>query len=466
MVLSLSSLDSAANRKMTLDLLAEGDPAIVVGTHALLSKKVSIPNLGLAIIDEEHRFGVMQKERVREMRASVDVLAMSATPIPRTLSMAMEGLRELSLIATPPPDRLDVRTFVYEDYDSIVSEGLSRELARGGQVFFIYHRVQTLSTAEERLRELAPNARIGIAHGQLPHVELESVMRGFYRGEIDILLCTSIVESGIDVPNANTIIVPRSEHFGLAELHQLRGRVGRSARQGYAYFLTTPKSYDRKKDTSNVEKRLSTLVESLEHGGGYYIAQRDLEIRGAGELLGKEQSGVITGIGMEAFRRMLNVAARSIGLTSFAGECELDLGGHARLPERYCPDAVERMRCYRLLSSFQDEDEIERFRDLLADRFGPLPSQAQLLIDSHHLRLKAVDLGVESIKANSHGLNVRFLEDSRHLEKLGKMAKRKPDCELLPGNTLRISGDGDIYARVSRATQACEELIEAGQKVS
>ncbi len=462
-VLELSTLHSAADRNRTLERLATGQAMIVVGTHSLLSKGVRIPNLGLVVIDEEHRFGVRQKERMREMRANADVLSMSATPIPRTLSLALEGLRDMSLIATPPPDRLEVRTMVSKDHDSVVREALSRELARGGQVFYVHHRVQTIKSAEERIRDLAPSARVGTAHGQLPHAQLESVMRGFYRGEVDVLLCTSIVESGIDVPNANTVIVPRSEHFGLAQLHQLRGRVGRSARQGYAYFLLPRVSGDNGKGKTRAESRLQTIAESAHMGGGYHIATRDLEIRGAGEVLGEAQSGVITGMGMEAFRRMLASATRSLkGDTGIpASDCEVDLGGHARLPADYCARAIERMRCYRTLSAMHEAEEVEGFREHLVDRFGPLPFQARLLIDSHLLRIRANGLGVSSIKANSHGLKLRFEGSPDFADALVEMARRRKDFSLDPDNGMRIAGKGDMQELLHRARRTCEEIAQA-----
>ena len=457
-LLELSTLHSQAHRKKTLAELGTGAPSIVVGTHALLSQGVTIPKLGLVVIDEEHRFGVRQKERMREMRANVDVLAMSATPIPRTLSLALEGLRDMSLVATPPPDRLEVRTFVSEDWDSVVREALSRELARGGQVFYVHHRVQTISVAEERIRDLAPDAVIGVAHGQMPHPRLEAVMHGFYRGEIDVLLCTSIVESGIDVANANTMIVPRADHFGLAQLHQLRGRVGRSARQGYAYFLVPSAIKNSRKGGSKADDRLQTIAESTHRGGGHYIARRDLEIRGAGEVLGEAQSGVIIGIGMEAFKRMLSTATRSARTGRRVADCEVDFGGHARLPAGYCDSAVERMRCYRTLSGMEDAEEVESFREQLADRFGSLPAQARLLVDSHLLRIKANGLGVVSIKASSRGLKMSFGESPSFVDEILAMVDRRDDCRLEPDNGIRIIAGGDMHDQLRRATQVCEEL--------
>lgn len=460
LISELSTLYGQAERKVTVDLLASGEPMVVVGTHALLSKNVSIPNLGLVVIDEEHRFGVRQKERMREMRANVDVLAMSATPIPRTLSLALEGLRDMSLINTPPLDRLEVRTFVAEDWDSVVREALSRELARGGQVFYIHHRVQTIAVAEERVRDLAPGARVEVAHGQMPHAQLEAVMRGFYRGEVDVLVCTSIVESGIDVPNANTVVVPRADHFGLAQLHQLRGRVGRSARQGYAYFLVPSVASETGKSPSKANDRLLTIAESVHRGGGYYIAQRDLEVRGAGEVLGEAQSGVITGIGMEAFKRMLDAAVRSARPGAVTGDCEIDLGGHARLPDKYCASAVERMRCYRTLSAMQETDKVENFREQIIDRFGSLPAQARLLIDSHILRIRANELGITAIKASGKGLKLTLVESPPCVDALLDMANRREDISLLPDNSFRITGEGDVYDQVRRAMDTCAALAQ------
>ena len=459
-VLELSTMVGGKEAARTLERLASGEPSIVVGTHSLLGAKVSMPNLGLAIIDEEHRFGVRQKERLREMRAGVDVLALSATPIPRTMSMALEGVRDLSLVATPPSDRLAVRTFVTVDMDSVVREAIARETARGGQVFYVHHRVQTIGLAEERVRDLAPEARVGVAHGQMPHASLDAAMRGYYRGDVDVLVCTTIVESGLDVPNANTVIVPRADHFGAAQLHQLRGRVGRSARQGYAYFLTAGETVRNKKS----RVRLETLSDTAFLGSGYELAVRDMEIRGAGELLGDAQSGVVTDVGFESFKRMLQAAVRATQGRGVAPECDVDFGGHARLPAGYCASPVERMRCYRRLAAAESEGELEGMRELLADRFGPLPMPARLLVESHHLRLAASTLGVTEVKDMHDGVRFTFTDSPACADRLVEVSSSRGDCTLIPGNGLRLTGKDDVESRMRHAIELCAELADGAER--
>lgn len=457
-VLQLSSLQHTSANNRTLATLASGEPAIVVGTHALLGARVELPQLGLAIIDEEHRFGVRQKERLKEFRAATNILALSATPIPRTLSMALEGLRDISLIAVPPSGRLPVRSFAATDSDTMVQEALARELARGGQAFYVSHRVQTIHVARERVAELVPQAQVAVAHGQLPHAELETVMRRFYRGEIDVLVCTSIVESGLDVPNANTLIVPRAEMFGLAQLHQLRGRVGRAARQGYAYFLVPGREAA---EARKARSRLETLQASDHLGGGHYIAVRDMEIRGAGEILGAAQSGAVVDIGVDAFRRMLAAAQRQLaGAPAAAADCEIDFGGHARLPAAYCSSAVERMRVYRALAAKTAPHQLEDMHHKLADRFGPLPREARLLLDCHHLRLRAAPLGMVRIAANAAGLRLEFIAEPPCADQLLTLAGSRPDCRFA-ASALQLKVAGDAYAKLRAADGFCTELEQA-----
>ena len=450
----LSTLRSKVECDAVIAELAQGKPSIVIGTHSLLGDKVRIPKLGLVVIDEEHRFGVRQKERIRDMRAKVDILAMSATPIPRTLSMAYEGLRDMSFIATPPPDRLAVRTFVTVDGDTTVREALAREIARGGQVFYVHHRVQTIDVAIERVCDLVPEANVAVAHGQMPHARLEAVMRRFYRGEVDVLVCTTIIESGLDVGNANTIIMPRADMFGLAQLHQLRGRVGRTARQGYAYFLL-PSAVAKK---SKANARLLTLAEATHLGSGYQIAVRDLEIRGAGEILGEAQSGAVVDVGIETFKRMLTAAKRVQDTGTTLADCEVNFGGHARLPTNYCANAVERMRTYRTCAAAADSAKLAELRDQLADRFGPLPAPVRLLLDSHHLRLRAAALGITRIQAFQNGLKVHFLPESPCATALIELVQERTDCRLAPDYSLRISQDGDMVAQMRLALEFCTVL--------
>lgn len=450
-IVELSSLRSVPERAATLAQLAAGTADIAVGTHALLGCQVRIPRLGLVVIDEEHRFGVRQKEHLRKLRAKVDVLALSATPIPRSLSMALEGLRDMSLLATPPADRLAVRTFVTRDGDAVMREGLAREFARGGQSFVVHHRVQTIRSMAERVSDLLPQATVVVAHGQLPHKQLEAVMRRYYGGEIDVLVCTTIIESGIDVPNANTMIVPRADMFGLAQLHQLRGRVGRAARQAYAYFLT-PGNPARQ---GSVASRLETLVASSQLGGGHYIAARDLEIRGAGELLGDAQSGAVTAVGFETFRHLLAAATRAADGGELVTACQVDFGAHARLPARYCSNPVERMRMYRRLAAAADDEAVGALRAEMADRFGPLPGQVRLLLDGQRLRLRAAVLGISRVEATVRSVRLRFVPQPVCVTRLLDLVRERSGCQLLPDNSLRLDNEADMAGQMQLALEVC-----------
>ncbi len=412
-----------------------------------------MPKLGLAIVDEEHRFGVRKKERVKQLRSRVDVLALSATPIPRSLSMALDGLRDLSLMATPPPNRLAVRTFVAKDSDRTVREALARELARGGQVFCLHHRVQTIGSAVERMRFLAPGAQIAVVHARLPRVEIEAAMRGFYAGEIDILVCSTIIESGIDVPNANTIIVTHADRFGMAQMHQLRGRVGRAGRQAYAYFLAALDSI-----ATPARERLRAIGETSQLGGGHLIAMRDLEIRGAGELLGTAQSGAVADVGIETFRNMVKRASKLQRGEAPGAQAAVDLGCAACLPADYCPSPVERMRLYRSFASAAELDEIEQLRTLLADRFGALPSAARMLAATHRLRIIASELGITGIRPAATGLLLSFAARPQCAEALLAAAASRRDCRIQPDQTLLLSCGSDAAARAAAAAELLDLL--------
>ena len=455
-IVELSGLRAHKERSEARDALASGAADIVVGTHALLAHSVVIPRLGLLVIDEEHRFGVRQKERMRELRAQTDVLALSATPIPRSLAMAMEGLRDMSVIATPPPDRLAVRTFVAGDADHLVRDAITRELARGGQVFYLHHRVQSIHVALERVHELAPAANVAMAHGQMPHGQLEDAMRRFYRGEVDVLVCTTIIESGIDVSNANTMIVPRADMFGLAQLHQLRGRVGRSARQAYVYFLTPAAPGKNRK----ADARLETLAASSQLGGGYYIAVRDMEIRGVGEILGDAQSGAVVDVGIEVFKRMLDNAVRSTRPGYTAGDCETDFGGSARLPASYCANAVERMRMYRRLAATHSAAQLDALGEEMLDRFGAQPQPVRLLLECHRLRLCASAHGITRIQGTAYGLQMSFVADPPCADALLRLIGQRDDLALLPNHGLRISCEAVATQQLQRAFVFCAQLAD------
>ncbi|MBW3931608.1 transcription-repair coupling factor [Neisseria meningitidis] len=408
-VASLSRFNNSKATKAALEGMADGTVDIVIGTHKLVQDDIKFKNLGLVIIDEEHRFGVRQKEQLKRLRANVDILTMTATPIPRTLSMALEGLRDFSLITTAPSRRLAVKTFVKPFSEGSVREAVLRELKRGGQVFFLHDEVDTIENMRERLETLLPEARIGVAHGQLRERELEQVMRDFLQQRFNVLLCSTIIETGIDIPNANTIIINRADKFGLAQLHQLRGRVGRSHHQAYAYLLT-PEYI-----TKDAEKRLDAIAAADELGAGFTLAMQDLEIRGAGEILGEGQSGEMIQVGFTLYTEMLKQAVRDLkkgrqpdldaplGITT-----EIKLHSPALLPEDYCPDIHERLVLYKRLAVCETVQQINTIHEELVDRFG-LPEQpVKTLIESHHLRLMAKELGIDAIDAAGEAVTVTF----------------------------------------------------------
>ncbi|HEZ5825993.1 TPA: transcription-repair coupling factor [Neisseria meningitidis] len=408
-VASLSRFNNSKATKAALEGMADGTVDIVIGTHKLVQDDIKFKNLGLVIIDEEHRFGVRQKEQLKRLRANVDILTMTATPIPRTLSMALEGLRDFSLITTAPSRRLAVKTFVKPFSEGSVREAVLRELKRGGQVFFLHNEVDTIENMRERLETLLPEARIGVAHGQLRERELEQVMRDFLQQRFNVLLCSTIIETGIDIPNANTIIINRADKFGLAQLHQLRGRVGRSHHQAYAYLLT-PEYI-----TKDAEKRLDAIAAADELGAGFTLAMQDLEIRGAGEILGEGQSGEMMQVGFTLYTEILKQAVRDLkkgrqpdldaplGITT-----EIKLHSPALLPESYCPDIHERLVLYKRLAVCETVQQINAIHEELVDRFG-LPEQpVKTLIESHHLRLMAKELGINAIDAAGEAVTVTF----------------------------------------------------------
>ena len=389
-----------------------GTVDIVIGTHKLLSTDVRFERLGLVIIDEEHRFGVRQKERLKALRAEVDVLTLTATPIPRTLALSLEGIRDFSVIATAPQRRLAIKTFVRKESASLMREAVLRELKRGGQVYFLHNEVETIENRRARLAELLPEARIEIAHGQMHERDLERVMRDFYQQRFNVLLCTTIIETGIDVPTANTIIIHRADKFGLAQLHQLRGRVGRSHHQAYAYLMVP----DEGGLTKNAEKRLEAIQNLEELGSGFYLAMHDLEIRGAGEVLGENQSGNMQEVGFDLYTQMLNAAVRALRsgrepdlLAPLAAVTEINLRVPALLPPDYVGDVHQRLSMYKKLASCDDEDGLIGLQEELVDRYGKLPEPARALVETHRLRLVAERLGVKKIDASGDALVIQFV---------------------------------------------------------
>ncbi len=409
----LSRFRSAKEAKAVLEGLASGRIDFVIGTHRLIQPDVKFKNLGLIIIDEEHRFGVRQKEQLKKLRAEVDVLTLTATPIPRTLAMSLEGIRDFSVIATAPQRRLAIKTFVAPFSVGIVREAALRELKRGGQIYFLHNDIDTIRTTAERLAQLLPEARIAVAHGQMGERELEHVMRDFYAQRVNLLVCSTIIETGIDVPTANTIIIDRADRFGLAQLHQLRGRVGRSHHQAYAYLMTPPDEAL----SAQAKKRLEAIQLMEELGSGFYLAMHDLEIRGAGEVLGEEQSGEMQQVGFQLYADMLKAAVSALkagrepdlseplGVTT-----EINLHAPSRLPETYCSDVHERLVLYKRLASVESQDELTALQEELIDRFGSPPDAVKALLACHALRLIAKEKGVVKIDAGHERSTLQFVK--------------------------------------------------------
>ncbi|WP_420550456.1 transcription-repair coupling factor [Litorivicinus lipolyticus] len=421
----LSRFRSSKETTAVLEKSAAGQVDILVGTHKLLSRDMKFKNLGLLIIDEEHRFGVSQKEAMKSLRSEVDVLAMTATPIPRTLNMAMSGLRDLSIIATPPARRLSVKTFVKSFDLALVKEAMLRELLRGGQVYYLHNDVKTIERTAERLRELVPEARVVVGHGQMRERELEKVMSDFYHKRFNVLVCSTIIETGIDVPNANTILIDRADKFGLAQLHQLRGRVGRSHHQAYAYLLTP----DPSALSGDAVKRLEAISMATELGAGFMLASHDLEIRGAGELLGDQQSGQMQTIGFSLYMEMLEEAVNAIREgrepaleKPLRSGVEVDIKVAALIPNDWLPDVPARLELYKRIAAAKSADALEDIRIEMVDRFGTLPDSVHNLLRQGHLRVRAKQLGLKRISAGEKGGKVEFAPNTQvqpmHLIKL------------------------------------------------
>jgi len=442
-IAELSRFRSQKEAAAAMAGLKAGGVDIVIGTHKLLSKEMVFKNLGLVIIDEEHRFGVRQKERFKELRAEVDVLTLTATPIPRTLAMSLEGIRDFSVIATAPQKRLAIKTFVQPYSTGLVREACLRELKRGGQIYFLHNEVETIGNMREALEKLIPEARIQIAHGQMPERELEHVMRDFYHQRFNLLLCSTIIETGINVPTANTILMNRADKFGLAQLHQLRGRVGRSHHQAYAYLLTPPEGV---KITPAATKRLEAIQSMEELGSGFYLAMHDLEIRGAGEVLGENQSGEMQEVGFNLFNDMLTSAVKSLKAgkepdmsAPLAITTEINLHQPALLPEDYCGDVHERLVLYKRLASCETPHELDALQEELIDRFGLLPEAAQVLLAVHRLRLETRRFGIERLDAGPEVISIQF-QPNPPIDpmKLIKLIQTRREFKLAGQDRLRI----------------------------
>ena len=409
----LSRFRSRNEEREVLDGLADGSVNFVVGTHRLLQDDVRFRNLGLLIIDEEHRFGVRQKERLKQLRAEVDILTLTATPIPRTLNMALAGMRDISLIGQPPPGRLSIKTFVGERDKGLIREACLREIRRGGQVYYLHNEVRTIERSAEELRELLPEATIEVGHGQMPERELERVMLDFYHQRFNILVCSTIIESGIDVPSANTMIIERADKFGLAQMHQLRGRVGRSHHRAYAYLLIP----GWKAITADARKRLEALASLEDLGAGFALASHDLEIRGAGELLGEAQSGAIDEVGFALYSELLQRAVETLrsggtlqpALSAPRG-AEINLHAAALLPETYLPDVSMRLMLYKRIANADSLGDLQQLEEEVVDRFGVLPEAGKLLFRATALKLRAMALGIRKIEAGPKGARIEFKE--------------------------------------------------------
>ena len=466
---SLSRLKSDSEVKDVAQRMAAGKIDIVIGTHKLLGHAKDFSDLGLVIIDEEHRFGVRQKERMRALRAEVDVITLTATPIPRTLNMAMSGMRDLSIIATPPARRLSIKTFVMEKRRHVILEAISRELMRGGQVFYLHNEVKTIEAAAQELAEWVPEARVGVGHGQMRKHQLERVMNDFYHRQLNLLVCSTIIENGIDVPNANTIIIERADRFGLGQLHQLRGRVGRSHRQAYAYLLTPhPKAM-----TADAVKRLEAIEAAGELGVGFTLATHDMEIRGAGELLGEEQSGQIESVGYALYTEMLDRAVRSIregkapDLDSPLEPVSQDVNLHvgARIPDEYLPDVHARLILYKRIANAKTEDDLDDLRAEVVDRFGSLPLPLAQLFRITALKLRMQHLGIRRLDLGVNGGRIEFGAETR-VDPLTVV-------KLVQTQTATYRLDGATQLKISRALPEFEQrasfavelldLLEAGE---
>tara|TARA_R110002072_G_scaffold303087_1_gene493097 strand:- start:25726 stop:29208 length:3483 start_codon:yes stop_codon:yes gene_type:complete len=450
----LSRFNSGKEQTEALKNIAEGKADIIIGTHKLIQGDVRFKDLGLLIIDEEHRFGVQQKEKIKALRADIDILNLTATPIPRTLNMAMGGIRDLSIIATPPAKRLSVKTFVREREDALIKESLLRELLRGGQVYYLFNDVKNIQKEAEFLQKLVPEARVTVAHGQMRERELESAMSDFYHQRYNVLVCTTIIETGIDIPNANTIMIDRADKFGLAQLHQLRGRVGRSHHQAYAYLMT-PSS---KKITGDADKRLEAIVASQDLGAGFLLATHDLEIRGAGELLGEEQSGQIQNIGFTLYMELLEQAVQSLkegkvlDLNSNFHGTEINLRIPALIPDDYLPDVHMRLVLYKRIANAKKTLELKDIQVEMIDRFGMLPDQVKNLFRQTELKLVADKIGIAKIDTGETSGRIEFTKTT--------LVDPLVIVQLVQKNPIKYKLEGATKLKFELSSKTTDEKIE------
>lgn len=465
----ISRFKTAAEQKQILKKLETGEVDVVVGTHRLLAKDVKFKNLGLLVVDEEQRFGVTHKEAIKKMKQSVDVLTLTATPIPRTLHMSMVGIRDMSLLQSPPEERYPVQTYVVEYSDGLVRDAILRELARGGQVYVLHNRVQSIDVMYNRLKKLVPEAKIAVGHGQMREHALEDVMMDFYEGKFDVLLCTTIIEAGLDVPRANTLIVCDADRFGLAQLYQLRGRVGRSNRLAYAYLTVNP----NKVLTETADRRLSAIREFTEFGSGFRIAMRDLEIRGAGNLLGNEQSGFMASVGYDLYVKMIEETVREMRGDTSKGNIDtrVDVKVDAYLPKEYVSDDLMRLEMYKKIASIQSEEGSEDLVDELIDRFGDLSQPVLNLITLSNLRSTCSSLAIDHVSQKENALLLRFsISADIDLVRVLMAVRNHPEIQVLGGNPpiLRLSGktastEALLQEAVSVMREVQKEFLELGK---
>ncbi|GAB4381437.1 MAG: hypothetical protein Kow0075_13160 [Salibacteraceae bacterium] len=463
---------SAKQQRDILKRLADGKIDILIGTHRLVGKDVKFADLGLLIIDEEQKFGVSVKDKLKTLKVNVDTLTLTATPIPRTLQFSLMGARDMSIISTPPPNRFPVQTEIHAFNETIIKEAIYAELSRQGQVFFIHNRVQNIAEVCEMIRKIVPEARIEFAHGQMEGKQLEEVMLRFIEGEFDVLVSTSIIESGLDIPNANTIIINQAQNFGLSDLHQMRGRVGRSNRKAFCYLLCPPLSTL----TPEARKRLQAIEQFSDLGSGINIAMRDLDIRGAGNLLGGEQSGFITEIGYETYQKILDEAIKELKDNEFkelfeddkdrdyVADCQIEIDGELHIPDDYINNITERMTIYRKLADVQNMDELNRFEAALKDRFGPLPAAVEKLLTGKQLIWAGKNAGLEKVVLKNKKLVGYFIADrnsafyqSPRFEKVIRYVQQNPQKVQLRERNDRLS---IVFTNVNNLNRAIELLTE------
>jgi transcription-repair coupling factor (superfamily II helicase) len=437
----VSRFRSKAEQKEALADLTAGKVDIIVGTHRLLSKDVEFRDLGLLVVDEEQRFGVAHKEKIKQLRKKVDVLTMSATPIPRTLNMSLVGIRDMSIIETPPKDRLSIQTNVLKFDQQVIGRAIRNELERGGQIYFVHNRVESIFSIGGLIQRLVPEARVVVGHGQMDEAALERAMLDFVAKKFDVLLATTIVENGLDIPNANTIIINRADRYGLSQLYQLRGRVGRSDRPAYAYLLIPPED-----NLSPVaKKRLAAIKEFSDLGSGFRVAALDLEIRGAGNLLGGEQSGQIDAVGFEMYMKLLEQTVRELKGEEIEDDVRatVNLGVDLRIDESYIPDMNQRLIFYRKVAAARHDAELDRVLEEAADRYGPLPDSVLNLADYGRIRVMADRLGIDSIDREARTVVLKFRPQARvDPVRLVALVRRRSDLTLVPPAALRLQLDG------------------------